>query len=133
MTEFFYRLLFCFVIGNSDMHLKNFSLIENAPGSRVFDLSAAYDLLPVNIVVPADKEEVALTLNGKKQNIRKKDFLCLAENLEISKKTAEAFIKRITGFEERYVECVADSYLPEDMRNAVAKLIRERINRLENK
>ena len=63
-SEFFYRLVFCFLTGNSDMHLKNFSLIENAPGSRVFGLSAAYDLLPVNVIVPEDREQMALTLNG---------------------------------------------------------------------
>ena len=47
------------------IHLKNFSLIENAPGSRVFGLSAAYDLLPVNVIVPEDREQMALTLNGR--------------------------------------------------------------------
>ena len=80
-TELYYRLLFCFLTGNSDMHLKNFSLIEESPGSREFSLSAAYDLLPVNIIMPEDVEQMALTLHGKKRNIRKKDFLFLAENM----------------------------------------------------
>lgn len=50
------------------MHLKNFSLIEKSPGSREYYLSKAYDLLPVNIILPEDEEETALTLNGKKVN-----------------------------------------------------------------
>lgn len=74
LTEFFYRLLFCFITGNSDMHLKNFSLIEDGPKSRCFGLSPAYDMLPVNIIIPEDKEQMALSLNGKKRNIRRKDF-----------------------------------------------------------
>ena len=64
-SDFFNRLLFCFIIGNNDMHLKNFSLIES--GDSIFVLSAAYDLLSVQIVNPADTEETALTLNGKKE------------------------------------------------------------------
>ena len=74
LSELFLRVVFSYVIGNSDMHLKNFSLIEDAPGSRKFSLSAAYDMLPVNIVLPEDNEELALTLNGKKRNIHRKDF-----------------------------------------------------------
>ncbi|CBK75442.1 HipA-like C-terminal domain [Butyrivibrio fibrisolvens 16/4] len=70
-TELFYRLVFCFLTGNSDMHLKNFSLIEDSPGSRVFGLSAAYDMLPVNIIMPEDKEQMALTVNGKNETSEK--------------------------------------------------------------
>jgi hypothetical protein len=50
MTELFLRVAFSFIIGNSDMHLKNFSLRESSPGSREFTLSGAYDLLPVNVI-----------------------------------------------------------------------------------
>lgn len=49
------------------MHLKNFSLIENEPASREYSLSRAYDMLSVNVVMPEDKEQLALTLNGKKE------------------------------------------------------------------
>ena len=60
MTEFFYRLLFCFVTGNSDMHLKNFSLIETHEASGIYTISPAYDLLSVNVIMPEDTEEFAL-------------------------------------------------------------------------
>lgn len=56
-----YFVFFCH--GNSNKHLKNLSLIEN---NGVYVLSKAYDLLPVNVILPEDKEEFALTLNGKK-------------------------------------------------------------------
>lgn len=48
--------------------------MEDHPCSRRFSLSAAYDMLPVNVIMPADKEQMALTLNGKKRNIIKKGF-----------------------------------------------------------
>ena len=81
------RVVFSFIIGNSDMHLKNFSLREIEPASRIFRLSDAYDMLPVNIIMPEDTEQLALTLNGKKRNIHKKDFYLFAEKCGISKKT----------------------------------------------
>lgn len=68
------------------MHLKNFSLIETEPGSAVYVLSPAYDLLPVNIIMPEDSEEFALTMRGKKVSLRRKDFLVFAENADISPK-----------------------------------------------
>lgn len=68
ISELFIRVVFSFIIGNSDMHLKNFSLKEIEPGSREFCLSKAYDMLPVNIIMPEDNEQLALTLNGKKRN-----------------------------------------------------------------
>ena len=74
MTELYLRIVFSYVVGNSDMHLKNFSLIETEEGSGEYILSPAYDLLPVNLIMPEDKEQFALTMNGKKQNIRRKRF-----------------------------------------------------------
>ena len=70
-TELFLRIVFSFLIGNSDMHLKNFSLLETQEGSGEYALSPAYDMLPVNLIMPEDEEELALTLNGKKMNLRK--------------------------------------------------------------
>ena len=65
LSELFLRVVGSFVMGNSDMHLKNFSLKETEPGSRNFQLSKAYDMLPVNVIMPEDKEQLALTINGK--------------------------------------------------------------------
>ena len=65
MSELFLRVVGSFIMGNSDMHLKNFSLKETEPGNRKFQLSKAYDMLPVNIIMPEDKEQLALTINGK--------------------------------------------------------------------
>lgn len=66
------RLVFSFIVGNSDMHLKNLSLIKKSPCSLIYILSPAYDILPVNIVNPGDNEDMVLTLNGKKAILGKK-------------------------------------------------------------
>ena len=127
MADIYYRILFSFATGNSDMHLKNFSLIEDKPGSRIYGLSPAYDLLPVNVIVPADKEQMALTINGKKRNIRKKDFIALASSMGLADKTALGFMKRIAGLEKTYLQMIEDSYLPENMKKAFMELVEGRI------
>ncbi len=126
LTEFFYRVVFCFVVGNSDMHLKNFSLIESSPGSRVFGLSPAYDMLPVNVILPSDKEQTALSLNGKKNNLRKKDFLCLADNLGIRRNAAEKMILQIVGYSDKFINEVREAYIPQKMKEDLIRLIDER-------
>lgn len=74
LSELFLRVVGSFVMGNSDMHLKNFSLKETEPGSRNFQLSKAYDMLPVNVIMPEDKEQLALTINGKNVIFIRKNF-----------------------------------------------------------
>ena len=88
--RFFELCLYCFLTGNSDMHLKNFSLLHQQDGSIA--LSPAYDLLPTQLLLREDKEETALTLNGRKNRLGRNDFMQLAESLKLSEKqTANAF------------------------------------------
>ena len=131
MSEFFMRIVFCFTTGNSDMHLKNFSLIEKGPGTREYGLSAAYDLLPVNLIMPSDKEETALTLNGKKHNIRRKDLLALAENCGIPEKAAVRMTDSICSKEKVFLKLCEISHIPEPGKKALAELIAERIQRIQ--
>ena len=127
LTELFLRLVFSFVIGNSDMHLKNFSLIETSPGSERYHLSEAYDLLPVNLIIPEDKEEFALTINEKKQNIRKKDFLVFSERCGMNQKSAVKILSEVVSRKETYIRMCRDSYLPENMKLKMADMICARI------
>ena len=127
MTELYLRTVFSFAVGNSDMHLKNFSLIETEEGSGKYILSAAYDMLSTNVVIPADKEQLALTLNGKKQNIRRKDFLIFADTIGISERSAEKMIEKIVKLKEKYISMCRDSYMPEQMKSNLENLIEQRI------
>ena len=128
VADLFLRIVFSFAIGNSDMHLKNFSLIETGEGSGIYQLSDAYDMLPVNVIMPQDKDQLALTLNGKKQNIRRKDFLVFAENCGINLKSAEKMIAKIVALKDTYIEMCRESYLPDDMKERFEALICERID-----
>ena len=131
MSELFYRLVFSFIVGNSDMHLKNFSLIETQSGSGVYHLSPAYDLLPVNIIMPEDKEEFALPINGKKRNIHRKDFLIFAAGCGIAKLAAEKMIEQLIFMEPVFIDMCCNSLMPQDMKEAFIELVDKRVSALQ--
>ena len=131
MTELFMRLVFSFIVGNSDMHLKNFSLLETGEDAGEYILSPAYDLLPVNVIMPEDKEQFALAMNGKKSNIRRKDFLVFADGCNIPKISAEKMIGKLVSMQEKFIIMCEESLLPEKMKERLATLINERISGLQ--
>lgn len=130
LSELFLRVVFSFVVGNSDMHLKNFSLIETAAGNGVYRLSAAYDMLPVNIIVPEDSEQLALTVNGKKRNLHRNDFLKFAESIALPRPAAERMLNMVISMLPRYQMMCENSYLPNDMKERFATLLNERSDNL---
>jgi len=123
--RYFELTLFCFLTGNADMHLKNFSLLRNL-GNEI-TLSPAYDLLSTKILMPEDKEELALTLNGKKNNIRKKDFDLLAEKLGVTQKTKEAIINKFFSSHHTLNKTIDKSFLREGTKILYKELIEERL------
>lgn len=126
LTELYLRIVFSFVVGNSDMHLKNFSLIETEEKSGEYVLSPAYDLLPVNVIMPEDTEQLALTLNGKKTNICRKDFLVFADGCGIIRKSAERMMDKIISMREQFLSMCNESLLPEKLKGSFVNLIYER-------
>lgn len=127
LLELFKRLVFSFVIGNSDMHLKNFSLIEENEGYR---LSPAYDFISTNLLVPKDMEEMALSLNGKKRNLRLGDFLKLTGKIGIDVAKAKEIIGYLVSDPNKYFSLIKESMLTEEAKNSFVSLINNRINRL---
>ena len=112
LTDFYYRLLLSFVIGNSDLHLKNLSLIETGPGSQKYVISPTYDFLPVNVVLPEDQDEFALTMCGKNRRIRRNDFIKFALSIGITEKAAAALIGQCIEQEKSLFTLAKGSLLP---------------------
>lgn len=123
-SEFFFRLIFCYITGNSDMHLKNFSLIDTGMG---FVLSPAYDLLPVKMIIN-DEDDLALTLNGKTRNITKNDFLKFADNIGISKSASSKLIKKIVMLESKLIDLINSSFLPNEEKVKFVEFLVKKIN-----
>ncbi|RPI19036.1 MAG: type II toxin-antitoxin system HipA family toxin [Ignavibacteriae bacterium] len=125
---YFERTIFFFLTGNADMYPKNFSLITEIPGQ--IKLSPAYDLLPSKLVIPEDKEEMALSLNDKKSNFTKNDFITFARNLGINDKVITNTFDEFKKYVPLMLDFLDKGFLSEYMVKEYKKLIEERANRL---
>ncbi len=123
---FFERVVFNFLIGNGDAHVKNYSVIYNEEG--LVRLAPAYDLVCSRIVIPQEPDESALTIQGKKTRIKRKDMDLFAESLGVPEKIRFA---KFAGQKELFSSTIAASLLPRDMAAAFDKLFIERFQRLE--
>ena len=125
---FFFELtLFSFLMGNNDMHLKNFSMIEGASG---WILAPAYDLLNVSIILHQDDEELALTLEGKKKKLQLTQFQRFGKNLKLTDKQIDGVIKRMKLFKTKAFNMVDSSFLSNEMMDKYKDLISGRFERL---
>ena len=105
---FFELVLFSFLTGNNDMHLKNFSMIKNAYG---WVLAPAYDLLNVAVVLPEDKEELALTLAGKRRKLKRKHFEQLGKELALTDKQVKGVFQRMEKNKQNAFDLIDRSFL----------------------
>ncbi len=124
---FFELTLFCFVTGNNDMHLKNFSLIKSSSG---WVFSPAYDLLNVTIVNPTDKEELALTLEGKKSKLKRQHFEDFGIKSGLTSKQVEGAFKRLLANKSKAESLIQSSFLSSEMQAKYLTVLNERFNRL---
>lgn len=113
--------------GNNDMHLKNFSLIESSTGWK---LAPAYDLLNVSIVNPDDKEELALSMCGKRSRFKKTDFVAYGQNLGLTEKQIEGVFKRLIKFKRNAIQWIHQSFLSNEMQAAYLSMMKERYERI---
>ena len=118
----FYELIvFSFLTGNADMHLKNFSLLRwNTQG---YKLMPAYDLVATALVNPADKEELALTLNGKKRKFNRYDFEKAFSLNGLDEKSIESIFSKFRKTIPLWIEFIQISFLPELMKAEYIELI----------
>lgn len=121
MIAFFETTLFCFITGNADMHLKNFSLLTNRRNEVI--LSPAYDLLCTKIAMPDDKEELALTLNGKKRKLRIADFDRFAENLKLNNKAKLNIYEKASKKIPELLNWIGVSFLSDELKEEYRKVI----------
>ena len=119
--------LFSFLTGNNDMHLKNFSMIENTSG---WVLSPAYDLLNVVIANPEDTEELALTLNGKKKKFKKEHFVSFGEGLGLNAKQINTVFNRFQKKKSGMIKMIQNSFLSKKMEIAYTEVLENRFLRL---
>jgi serine/threonine-protein kinase HipA len=123
LIDYFEVLLFSYLTGNADMHLKNFSLYK---GTGNYTLAPAYDLLSTKLVIPKDPEELALTLNGKKQKLKKSDFDHLLKSFKVDDKIIENVFDKFRKILPQWYAFIDFSFLPDGMKEEYKGLIQQR-------
>ncbi|MDG2430868.1 HipA domain-containing protein [Flavobacterium sp.] len=125
-ADFFKRILFCFVTGNEDMHLKNFSLITKNGKTT---LAPIYDFLNSTIAIKNPNEEIALPLKGKKSNLKASDFIeyYAKERLQLNEKTIVTILDQMKKATPKWKELLEISFLSEDMKEKYLELLDDRV------
>jgi len=130
LQRFFEISVFNFAIGNGDAHRKNFSLLTSEKG--IVALSPVYDLVSSRLVIPEEEEELALTINGKRNRLNKKDFLCFADNIGIDTNYAKTRITELLDLEDEFASMTKNSTLTLRLRQQLTEIIAERLSRFND-
>ena len=129
LVNFAELILFSFLTGNADMHLKNFSLIHDPTNGPV--LSPAYDLLSTMLLNPKDDEELALNLNGRKKKINRKDFESAFSNMKLDAKQQANIFAKMEKVRNKWIDFIQISFLSVDFKEKYIQLINEKFDRLK--
>lgn len=124
LINYYEQVLFSFLTGNADMHLKNFSML-NLPQIG-YTLTPSYDMVSTVLVNPADEEDLALTLNAKKKEIRKNDFVAAFNSSKLHPKQQENIFKKLEKFIPKWLGFIDISFLPDKMKENYKNLIKEK-------
>ncbi len=129
LVNFWEVVVFSWITGNSDMHLKNFSLISRTPGQYV--LSQAYDLVNVHLVFPEDNEELALTLDGRKKHINKQNFVRAMASSGLSDKVMENIFRKFLDAALKWYDFIDNSFLPAELKEKYKEEIETNLVKLQ--
>jgi len=124
LVNFWQQTLFCWLTGNADMHLKNFSLYSTANGQ--YTLTPAYDMLCTALAIPEDREELALTLNGKKRKLKRSDFEKTFAQSGLDAKVTDRLFQRFEKSIVQWLSFIKTSFLSEELQEKYSRIIEER-------
>lgn len=132
VVRFFEVLLYSFLTGNSDMHLKNFSLLREHDGT--WRLSPAYDLVPVKAILPTDMDDLALTVNGKNRKLHAGDFKAAAATMGLTPEQNRRLTERmVASVRKNLDEATERSFLSPALVKRVRTLVHEKLRQIEVK
>ncbi|MDZ7771248.1 MAG: HipA domain-containing protein [Balneolaceae bacterium] len=132
LTRYFEVVLFSYLTGNSDMHLKNFSLFKDP--ELGWKLAPAYDLLSTWLVIPEEKdpEELALSLSGKKSNFNRSSFELFGLQIGLNRKQISNSFEHFISLREELNKSVDHSFLSEEVRRRYRELLDRRYGAFES-
>jgi serine/threonine-protein kinase HipA len=121
VVRFYEQVIVSFLIGNNDMHLKNFSLM--AKQINKYELAPLYDMISAQLLLPEDKDELALHLNGKKRKLKKEDFNQAMLRAKIPEKAIQNLWKRIEKGTLNWTTLIDNSFLTFENKEKFKELI----------
>lgn len=130
ITNFYELVIFCFLTGNNDMHLKNFSLLKV---DSDYSLCPAYDLVASELVVEGDEEDLALNLNGRKKRIKKRDFEIAMRGAGLDQKVIENTFAKFHKLIPKWHNFIDLSFLPNSTKSNYQELIKQKAEQIEIK
>ena len=122
---FFERVVFYFLVGNGDAHLKNYSIAHRDDGQK--RLTPAYDIVCTKLVIPKERDS-ALMINGADDKLKRKDFDTLADYFNIPTRI------RYEKFEKKFDvmrKIIEASHIDKKKQLRFIEIIKERISRLK--
>ena len=128
LIRLFERALLFYVVANGDAHLKNFSLLRKEKVD--YQLSPAYDIVNSRIVLPGEKEDMCLSIQGKKNRISRNDFRSLSEHFGLNRKQVDNSLARLNDIKPAIEQMIEDSFLSSHLKERSFDVVSERMNRI---
>jgi len=128
LIRLFERALLFYVLGNGDAHLKNFSLLRKKEVD--YQLSPAYDIVNSRLVLPEEKEDMCLSLQGKKNRLSGGDFRRLSKRFGLTKKQVDNSLTRLNELKPNIKTMIAESFLSQRFKDRFLEIFKERLKRI---
>ncbi|MCH8549821.1 MAG: HipA domain-containing protein [Balneolaceae bacterium] len=131
LTRFYEFVLFSFITGNGDMHLKNFSLFNDPKIG--WKLAPGYDLLNTRLVISKEKdpEELALTLFGKKSKFNPESFDKFGKTIGLNPKQIQNIKDSFLSKRDTFLQTIEKSFLSDEMKDIYIEILEERLMALQ--
>ena len=128
--KLFKLVIFNYLIGNNDSHLKNFSIITDGNQIR---LSPCYDLVNSTIVLKEQVEEIALPLKGKKKYLNRNILVNYfgIEKCRLTEKSIEKVLETISLAIPKWKTLIDISFLSEEMKGKYLDLLDGRLTNMK--
>ena len=128
LVRLFERALLFYVLGNGDAHLKNFSLLKKKEVD--YQLSPAYDIVNSRLILPGEKEDMCLSLQGKKNRLFGGDFRRLSEHFGLNRKQVDNSLTHLNDLKLSIETMIGESFLSQHLKDGFLEIFRERVKRI---
>ena len=128
LIRLFERALLFYVLGNGDAHLKNFSLLRKKEVD--YQLSPAYDIVNSRLVLPEEKEDMCLSIQGKKSRLSGGDFKGLSEHFGLTRKQLDNSLARLNELKPSIEKMIEESFLSQRLKDRFFEIFKERTRRI---